>query len=149
MSTSKKIFIGLAIAIVGYAVWTQNYSFDIDKATKHLTENGQEKSTHCCAWYTMRALQAGGCPAIILPAQWYRYFMPLVQFEEVPQKGYVPQKGDVVVFERPAWRSWKRVSQWWGHIAMYNGGQWISDFKQKNMSLYNKPVPYRIYRHKK
>lgn len=149
MTKAKKTVIGIAIALAGYAVWTQTYSFDVEKATKHLTENGQDKSTRCCAWYTIQALQAGGCPAVILPAQWYRYFMPMVQFEEVPQEGYVPLKGDVVVFERPAWRSWKRVSQWWGHIAMYNGEQWISDFKQKNMSPYNKPVPYRIYRHKK
>lgn len=143
-----RILSGLVLALVGYAIWTQTYSFDADKAARHLTENGKEKSIHCCAWYTMRALQAGGCPAIILPAQWYRYYMPMVQFEEVSQDGYVPMKGDVVVFERPAWRGWIRPSQWWGHIAMYNGEQWISDFKQKKMNPYKKPVPYRIYRYK-
>ena len=31
---------------------------------------------------------------------------------------------------------------------MYNGVQWISDFKQKEMNPYKKPVPYRIYRYK-
>ncbi len=30
---------------------------------------------------------------------------------------------------------------------MYNGVQWISDFKQKEMNPYKKPVPYRIYRY--
>ena len=149
MTKKKKILLGLLIILAGYAIWTQTYDFDADKASKHLTENGQEKSRHFCAWYTMRALQAGGCPAIILPAQWYSYYMPLLQFEEVPQEGYVPQKGDVVVFERPKWRSWKRISHWWGHIAMYNGEQWISDFKQKQMNPYKKPVPYRLYRFKK
>ena len=148
MRNIKKILLVLAVALAGYAIWTQSYNFDADKAANYLTENGQDKSTHCCAWYTMRALQAGGCPAVILPAQWYRYFMPLVQFEELTLDGYVPQKGDVVVFERPVWRSWKRISQWWGHIAMYNGEQWISDFKQKEMNPYKKTVPYRIYRYK-
>ena len=148
MTKAKKVIQGLVIVAVYFAVWTQVYSFDAEKASKYLTENGQEKSTHFCAWYTMRALQEGGCPAIILPAQWYRYFLPLVQFEEMNQDGYVPQKGDVVVFERPAWKSWKHISQWWGHVAMYNGEQWISDFKQKKMNPYNKPVPYRIYRYK-
>lgn len=111
MTKTKKILLALVIALVGYVVWMQTYSFNVNKAVSYLTENGQDKSTHCCAWYTMRALQEGGCPAIILPAQWYRYFMPLVQFEEVPQDDYVPMKGDVVVFERPAWRSWIRISQ--------------------------------------
>lgn len=148
MTKTKKILIGLVIVTSGYVAWTQDYRFCVEKATKYLSENGQDKSTHCCAWYTMRALQAGGCPAVILPAQWYRYFMPLVQFEELTLDGYIPQKGDVVVFERPAWRSWKHISQWWGHIAMYNGEQWISDFKQGKINPYKKHVPYRIYRYK-
>ena len=148
MTKGKKVFAGLLIVLIGYAVWTQTYSFDADKATAHLTENGRDKSIHCCAWYTMRALQAGGCPAIILPAQWYKYYMPLVQFEEIPKKGYIPQKGDVVVFDRPAGKTWKKITQWWGHVAMYNGKQWISDFKQKNMNPYRKDVPYRVYRYK-
>ena len=31
---------------------------------------------------------------------------------------------------------------------MYNGEQWISDFKQKRMNPYKTNVPYRIYRFK-
>ena len=148
MTKGKKVFAGLLILLVGYAVWMQTYSFDAEKATTHLTEHGLDNSKHWCAWYTMRALQAGGCPAIILPAQWYKYYMPLVQFEEVPKKGYKAKKGDVVVFERPTWKDWKKISQWWGHVAMYNGKQWISDYKQNDMSPYGKVVPYRVYRYK-
>ena len=72
MTKGKKVFVGLLILLTGYAVWTQTYSFDAEKAITHLTEHGRDKSIHCCAWYTMRALQVGGCPAIILPAQWYK-----------------------------------------------------------------------------
>lgn len=144
----KKTLIFIALIVGIYAVRCRTYSFDADKATAHLTEHGRDKSIHCCAWYTMRALQAGGCPAIILPAQWYKYYMPLVQFEEIPKKGYIPQKGDVVVFDCPAGKTWKKISQWWGHVAMFNGKQWISDFKQKNMNPYRKDVPYRVYRYK-
>ena len=75
--------------------------------------------------------------------------MPLVQFEEISKKGYKPQKGDVVVFERPLGRTWKKIFQWRGHIAMYNGNQWISDFKQKNMNPYRKDDSYRVHRYKK
>lgn len=149
MTKGKKVIAGLLILLAGYAVWTQTYKFDAEKATNHLTEHGLDHSKHWCAWYTMRALQAGGCPAIILPAQWYRYYMPLVQFEEIPEKGYIPKKGDVVVFERPAGRDWKKISEWWGHVAMYNGEQWISDYKQGDKSPYRKKVPYRLYRYKK
>ena len=148
MTKGKKVFAGLLILLVGYAVWMQTYSFDAEKATTHLTEHGRDHSIHCCAWYTMRALQAGGCPAIILPAQWYKYYMPMAQFEEIPKRGYIPKKGDVVVFDRPAGKDWKKISQWWGHVAMYNGKQWISDFKQNDMNPYRKNVPYRVYRYK-
>ena len=139
-------FLG-GVAIV-FFVWAQTYTFNVEKATAHLTEHGRKTSIHCCAWYTMRALQAGGCPAIILPAQWYRFFMPLVQFEELKLVDYHPMAGDVVVFVRPSWKSWSKISQWWGHVAMYNGEQWISDFKQKNMNPYKRNVSYRIYRYK-
>lgn len=139
---------GVAIVAV-WGVWAQTYSFDVEKATEHLTEHAERKSMHCCAWYTMRALQAGGCPAIILPAQWYDGFMPLVQFEEVSKEHYHAEAGDVVVFERPSGRSWKKISQWWGHVAMYNGKRWISDFKQRSMSPYSSKVPYKIYRYKR
>ncbi len=143
-----KIFI-IAIIIGIYAIWCRTYSFDADMATSHLTQHACNRSKHCCAWYSMRALHAGGCPAIILPAQWYRYYMPLVQFEEIPKQDYIPQEGDVVVFERPSWKNWNKISQWWGHIAMYNGKQWISDYKQKNMNPYKSDVPYRLYRYRK
>lgn len=145
----KGVFIFVALFASIYVIWCKSYSFNVEKATTRLTEYGRNKSIHCCAWYTMRALQAGGCPAIILPAQWYKYFMPLVQFEEVASEEYLPQAGDVVVFERPKGRSWKKISGWWGHVAMYNGEQWISDFKQKRMSPYKQKVPYRLYRYKK
>ena len=149
MTKGKKVLAVLLVLLAGYSVWTQTYKFDAEKAATHLTEHGLDHSIHWCAWYTMRALQAGGCPAIILPAQWYRYYMPLVQFEEIPEKGYIPKKGDVVVFERPAGRDWKKISEWWGHVAMYNGEQWISDYKQGDKSPYRKKVPYRLYRYKK
>ncbi len=87
-------------------------------------------------------------PAIILPTRWFKCYMPLVQFEEMSKKDYKPKKGDVVVFERPIWKDWKKISQWWGHVAMYNGKQWISDYKQNDMSPYGKGVPYRVYRYK-
>lgn len=136
----------LLILFVGWSTWANFYTFDADKAAQHMRVNGKDKSIHCCAWFTMRGLHAGGCPAVILPAQWYSWFMPLVRFDEVSTVDYHPQMGDVVVFERPAKYSWKKLSQWWGHVAMYDGDQWVSDFKQKRMNPYRSDVPYKIYR---
>lgn len=146
MKRSIQILASVLILITGWSIWANTYTFDADKAAQYMRDNSRDKSAHCCAWFTMRGLQAGGCPALILPAQWYSWFMPLVQFDEISATNYHPQKGDVVVFERPAKYSWKKISQWWGHVAMYDGEQWVSDFKQNRMNPYRSEVPYRIYR---
>jgi len=60
----------------------------------------------------------------------------------------MPQKGDVAVMN-PARTS--RIPA--GHIAIYNGDQWVSDYVQKPLygiypgSVYGKDRPsYKIYR---
>lgn len=142
----KKIAFGVFILLIAsWFVWAKTYTFNVGKATTYLTSHGRNHSKGWCAWYTMRALQAGNCPAILLPAQWYSWFMPLVGFKQVSKTDYKPQAGDVVVFQKP--KEWK--DHIWGHVAMYNGEQWISDFKQKKMSPYANPkwdVPYKVFR---
>ena len=91
-------------------------------------------------------MQSGGCPMIILPAWAYRDALPFYGYHEVASgmgnqmNGFHPQKGDVVVIENGK-------HSIWGHIAIFTGNCWISDFKQKTMSPYRKPVPYKIFRH--
>ena len=76
----------------------------------------------------------------------YRDALPFYGYHEVASSmgnqmnGFHPQKGDVVVIENGK-------HSIWGHIAIYTGNCWISDFKQKTMSPYRKPVPYKIFRH--
>ena len=72
----------------------------------------------------MKALHAGGSPAYILPAYAYSWLLPQLGFDEVAAEGYSPQTGDIVVFP-------KVDGHIWGHIQMWNGQQWISDFMQK------------------
>lgn len=48
-------------------------------------------------------------------------------FDPVDKTNYAPQKGDVVVIQPYPGGNAN------GHIAMYDGKQWISDFKQKDM----------------
>jgi hypothetical protein len=58
----------------------------------------------------------------------------------VNEAGYTPQRGDVAVFAGSS-------AHPHGHIAIFNGQQWVSDFKQRNMSPYRGPAPpVTIYR---
>jgi hypothetical protein len=111
------------------------------RAARFATKNAAPKSKTCCAWYVMRALQEGGCPISIYPAWAYEYVLPLHGFKEVSKKNYSPKTGDIVVIER----SKKHI---WGHIAIFNGKIWVSDFKQRSMNVYKRTYPYKIYRHR-
>ena len=147
-----KILKGLIIAFVclfalaaGIILYAENadYTFDKEKAVAYVTEHAEAKSRTWCAWYVMRALQEGGCPIYLLPAYGYSWLLPRMGFVEVKKEDYVPQKGDLIVFPAVG----KHI---WGHIQMWNGEQWVSDFKQRNMipaKAYHK-TKWKIYRHK-
>jgi hypothetical protein len=52
-----------------------------------------------------------------------------------------PQKGDIAVFSiTPQHQA--------GHVEIYNGSQWVSDYKQNNFLPWgaNDHTPYTIYR---
>ena len=126
------------VLIAGYFIWCNVAPFNENRASMHLTENALSRSHHCCAWFVMRAMQSGGSPAIILPAWAYRYYLPLIGWEEVHG---TPKKGDICVFPF-------NKHHVFGHIAMWNGEQWISDFKQKHIIVSKAYSKYKMYRHK-
>lgn len=146
MKILKGIIIGFACLIVialGIMLYAENadYTFDKEEAAAYVTEHAEAKSRTWCAWYVMRALQEGGCPIYLLPAYGYSWLLPRMGFIEVGRENYVPQKGDLIVFPAIG----KHI---WGHIQMWNGEQWVSDFKQKNMipsKAYHK-TKWQIYR---
>jgi len=135
----KLIFILLILGGICVALSSQN--FNVDKAVTHLNEHALSRSHNCCAWFVMRALNAGGCNVFIFPAYMYSNVLPHYNFEEVKTNHY--EKGDVVVFP-------KVKGHPYGHIAMWNGNQWVSDFKQKGMIVNKayKNVTYKVFRHK-
>ena len=138
-------FVALIVVAAGIMLYAENadYTLDKEKAAAYVTKNAEAKSRTWCAWYVMRALQEGGCPIYLLPAYGYSWLLPRMGFTEVSRVGYVPQKGDLIVFPAVG----KHI---WGHIQMWNGEQWVSDFKQKNMipaKAYHK-TNWKIYRHK-
>jgi RHS repeat-associated protein len=123
--------------------------YDINAAVNTLNENAAAYSQHACARYIRYALEAGfGLQKDALrgktplPARQYGPFLQGKGFSTVPNAGYSPKMGDIRVFQ-----PYPGGSQY-GHIDMYNGTQWISDFKEKNEfpgSGYKNSV-YEIFR---
>lgn len=135
----KKILISFLVLLLGFVIWNGLYSFDKEKAAFALRTNALSRSHNCCAWYVMRAMHKGGCPAIILPAFAYSVYLPLIGWEEIKEANYKPKSGDVSVF--PAVKGHP-----YGHIAMWDGSRWISDFKQKGIIVNKAYSEYKIFR---
>lgn len=135
----KRLFYIFLLIGICFITYLKCYSYSIDKAVAHIENNALSKSHTCCAWFVMRAMQSGGCPIGIFPAWAYKYVLPVYGFKAVTESNVIPRKGDIVVFENTD-------KHYWGHIAMYNGSIWISDFKQKKMNPYKDSVPYQLFR---
>lgn len=143
----QKLFYLATFFVIIYGVVSIHY-YDVDKATAYLTDNAQPKSQHECARYVRLAIQAGGCPTYIHPASAKEYdtFLPKLGFQSIPPADYKPAKGDIIVIKPPQNKSEHEH----GHIAMYNGKKWISDFTQRDMyggSIYRKKgTEYYLFR---
>ena len=119
--------------------------FDLSDSLKVLRGNAHAKSTGYCARYVRWALEAGGIDTSGHPSVAKKYGTLLEKrgFSEV--KNYDvkrPVAGDIAVFQQ-------RYSGHAGHIQMYDGTRWISDFKQNHFlpgSSY-KGVQYKVYRY--
>lgn len=124
--------------------YAQHTQFNTHKAAYWLEQNSGPASKTCCAWFVMRAMQQGNIPAIILPAWAYKYYLPSLGFE--PIKNYDinhPKVGDIYVYQRAG-------TSKWGHIAMWTGKHWCSDFKQHKIcvsSNYKNETPV-FFRHR-
>lgn len=133
--------------LIGYGIISIHY-YDVYRATTYLSEHAKPKSRHECARYVRLAIQAGGCPTYIHPASAKEYdnFLPKLGFQSIPLADYKPAKGDIIVIKPPQNQSGHEH----GHIAMYNGQKWISDFTQRDMfggAIYRKKgTEYYLFR---
>jgi type VI secretion system secreted protein VgrG len=120
--------------------------YDIDQAVAHIARRAKNEATGKCATYVREALEAGGMNTTGRPvsAKDYGPFLKTHGFASVPLASHVPTKGDIVVIQ-----PYKGGSVH-GHIAMYDGNQWLSDFKQRDMwggPGYRKNTPaYEVFR---
>lgn len=136
----KKKILGLTILLsIAYIIYSQNYSFNRRKCVRHAEMHALARSHTCCAWFVMRALQTGGCPIPIAPAYAYKAILPMYGFKKTKDS---LQYGDIIVFPTVKGHPW-------GHIAIWNGKQWISDFKQKSMfpAQAYRQADYAVFRH--
>ncbi len=119
-------------------------SFDIYDAVSYIQNNALESSAGACARFVRQAIEAGGLSTNGRPlaACDYETYLPTIGFSVINSSNYTPQAGDIVVHEAQPGHSY-------GHIAMYTGQQWISDFIQIDMfggSAYRENPDYTILR---
>jgi hypothetical protein len=129
-------------------------TFDPEAAVRYLTAHAKPASVRKCAQYTRRAIDAGFGVATVREtrhAQDYGLSLERAGFREIRDVvGLSLKPGDVVVIQ--GWSETKyRKENPDGHMAMWTGTKWVSDFSQRSLYPgpdYRKWMPsYRIYRH--
>ena len=111
-------------------LYLRNCDWNPKKAAEYVTKNAESKSVGLCAKYVRKAIVAGGIPLYQGGNAWsYKYLLPLLGFKEIEDVND-KKVGDIVVFQPIGKR-------YFGHIAMWNGRQWISDFKQHSIIVHS------------
>ena len=114
-------------------------AWDVQKAVQHLKANAEPAPVGKCGTYTREAIEAGG--VTLRRANLAKDYGPSlleVGFETVSTASY--QAGDVVIMQNcPGHDA--------GHMQMYSGSQWISDYVQRDFWPYTSSRPqYAVYR---
>lgn len=137
--------ISILIVIVNILMVVGGFGcYDPVLAVESAVDNAENKSHSLCAKYVREALQDAGIRIVVKPSCAYLYkdFLPILGYSVV-ESPYKP--GDVVVFMPTGNRKY-------GHIAIYTGEGWVSDFKQKSFyvhSDYLKSKDYVVFRKEK
>lgn len=108
---------------------TVKEGYDIDAAVKYVVDNAASKSLGKCALYVRKGINAGGISGSYGDAYQYIQALPKLGFTDLGKITSF-QKGDIVVFNKTGGRKY-------GHIAMWTGSQWVSDFKQKSIIVHS------------
>lgn len=97
--------------------------WDVNAAVEHLNANASGHSTGKCATYVRRAIEAGGNVHLQRTESAKNYGSVLEAAGFHALNNVNPQAGDVAVMQSvPGHPD--------GHMAMFNGTIWVSDFKQ-------------------
>ena len=124
-------------------------SWNIQDSVKYISQHAEPKSIGKCARYVRTAMEAGGLSTDGRPGSAYQYkgFLPKLGFTAIgdihgkdAQRNWTNSKaqvGDISVMEHGEH----------GHICMWNGSKWVSDFAQNNMWPYKGDGTCTIFRY--
>lgn len=115
--------------------------WNIADACNWLHSHAGGSSKHACAKYVRMAIEAGGLSTNGRPNWAWKYidylpnigfkFIDLVDASYNTKSGkYIPEPGDIAVYQKNGNPSVP------GHICMWTGAEWASDFKQPRMLVY-------------
>lgn len=129
----KIITCGIALLLtlsIGSLLYLRLCEWNPKEAAEYATKHAEKRSVGLCALYLRKAIIAGGIPLHIGSDAWsYKYLLPMLGFEAV-ENGANKKVGDIVVFQPIGGRKF-------GHIAIWNGKQWVSDFKQRSIIVHS------------
>lgn len=125
----------------GGSAASKNADYDLDKICSYAYSQAKEKTSHKCALYVRKALQQGDNKKQIAgglgdASEWGKT-LPKVGWVSVGNSQ--PRKGDIAHIPP---NQYSKI----GHVCIYTGSQWVSDFKQKSLNPYPSAVPYTLYR---
>ena len=134
---------GVFIISASGLLYLRHCEWSPEAAARYATEHAEKKSVGMCALYVRKAIMTGGIPLYMGGDAWcYKYTLPILNFHQVEKKSE-REVGDIVVFQPIGGRKY-------GHIAIWNGKQWVSDFKQRNLIVHSdylkEGADYTIYR---
>ncbi len=121
---------------------TKVSKLDKAKFVKYMDKHAKKASQGRCAAFVRRGLTAGGIDVTGHPvdAKDYGPFLEKRGASAIPANDHKYEKADIEVFGG-------NKAHPFGHVAVYDGKQWVSDFKQKHFSPYQKDTPpSRVYR---
>lgn len=135
-----------AVELAWSSVFPSYPRYNIANAVDYLKKNYQPKSIHSCAKYVRLALEAGGGNTKGYPnmAKLYKPTLEQIGYKKLEYSPKDFQIGDIVVFQPPY------PEQMYGHIQMWDGLNWGSDFRQNNFypsSQYRTNPMYEIFRY--
>lgn len=104
---------------------------DIRKAANYISTHAKSTSQGLCARYVANGLVNAGLKFNRQPSAYlYNLELPIRGFKKIPyNKKYIKQIGDIAIFDKNQYHPY-------GHITMWCGNNWISDFIQRNMNPY-------------
>jgi hypothetical protein len=122
--------------------------FDKNKAAQYIRANALPPfGNGHCAPYVRKSLEAGGLNTAghPVPAKDWGPTLTHIGFRTVPDASYYhPQTGDVIVFQSVKGHPY-------GHIELYDGQNWVSDFIQQDMwparAYQAEKAKYQVYRY--